>query len=200
EVRGEEKGVRLVADGALAGERPRTAAALSLEEITLGARYYTNGPGPQQVRGFARVDLAEVLVFNRLLSDDEAKKVRDYLSAKYAELKKNPPPEDGRGETLVRVGDPPPVQVFAPGFTVRRLPLDLTNVNNVKYRPDGSLVALCYNGDIWVLRDTDGDGLEDKAELFYQNKGSLRAPIGMDLTPAGYKHGNGVFVACTGKC
>ena len=33
----------------------------------------------------------------------------------------------------------PAVQVLVPGFTVRELPLDLTNVNNVKYRPDGTL-------------------------------------------------------------
>ena len=55
--------------------------------------FYTNGPGKQEVRGFARCDIAEVLLFNRALSDDEAKKVRAYLDAKHAELKKNLPPE-----------------------------------------------------------------------------------------------------------
>ena len=61
----------------------------------------------------------------------------------------------------------------------------------MKYRPDGTLVALGYNGDIWHLKDTDGDGVEDKAELFFESKGKLRGPIGMDLTPPDYKHGDG---------
>ncbi len=96
--------------------------------------------------------------------------------------------------------DPPPVQVFAPGFSVRQLPLDLTNINNVKYRLDGTLVALAYDGKIWLLRDTDHDGLEDKAELFWDNSSGLRSPIGMDLTPADYKLGNGVFVVGKTRC
>ena len=33
--------------------------------------------------------------------------------------------------------------------------------------------------------------LEDKTDLFWENKGRLRAPIGMDLTPPGYKPGTG---------
>ena len=117
-----------------------------------------------------------MLLFNRALTDDEAKKVREYLDAKYANLKQNLPPDGPTGgELLVPVEDPPPVQVLVPGFTVRELPVDLTNVNNVKYRPDGTLVALGYNGDIWILTDTDGDGLEDKAELFCENKGGASA-------------------------
>ncbi|MBN9118555.1 MAG: ThuA domain-containing protein [Planctomycetes bacterium] len=200
EVRGDGKAVRLTTDGVANGERPRADAPPSLAEITVGARFYTNGPGAQQARGPARCDVAEVLLFNRALSDEESKKVRAYLTAKHAELKQNLPPETpGIGERLVAVKDPPPVQVLVPGFTVKRLPVDLTNVNNVKYRADGALVALCYNGDIWVLKDTDGDGVEDKAELFYESKGRLRGPIGMDLTPPGYKHGAGVFVASKGK-
>ncbi|HVK11919.1 MAG TPA: ThuA domain-containing protein, partial [Gemmataceae bacterium] len=62
------------------------------------------------------------------------------------------------------------------------------------------LVALGYDGNVFLLSDTDGDGLEDKIELFWDNQGRLRAPIGMALTPPGYKHGDGVFVAAKGKC
>src|SRR5262249_8064079 len=107
--------------------------------------------------------------------------------------------EPGGRVRLVSVPDPPPVQVFVPGFTVRRLPVDLPNINNVRYRADGKLVALGYNGNVYLLSDSDGDGLEDRVELFCENRGQLRAPIGMALTPPGYKHGSGVFVACKGK-
>jgi putative heme-binding domain-containing protein len=200
EVHSDGKSVRLVADGVPAGERPRTGEPLSLAEITVGARYYTNGSGPQAVRGFADADIAEVLVYSRSLSDPETQQLRQYLDTKYARLKRNLPPIVTAGTPLVRVPDPPPVQVFVPGFTVRELPVTLPNVNNVKYRPDGTLVALCYNGDVYHLRDSDGDGVEDKATLFWDNKGRLRAPIGMDLTPPGYKHGTGLFVAAKGKC
>jgi hypothetical protein len=103
------------------------------------------------------------------------------------------------GQPLVTVADPPPVQMLVPRFTVRRLPLESTNINNVKYRADGKLVALAYNGDIFLLSDGDGDVLEDKAALFWENKGRLRGPIGMALTPPGYKHGNGVFVSSKGE-
>jgi putative heme-binding domain-containing protein len=72
--------------------------------------------------------------------------------------------------------------------------VDLSNINNVKYREDGTLVAVGYDGRIWLLRDTDGDGVEDKAELFWDNRTGLQAAIGMDLTPPGYKYGDGVFV------
>jgi putative heme-binding domain-containing protein len=195
------KTVRLSVDGKPEGERSRDPGTLSMDEITLGARYYSNEPGPQRLQGFCRCDIAEVLVYDRALTADEAKKVREYLAVKYAELKNALPPDgDGRAETLVPVKDPPPVQVFVPGFTVRELPVNLTNVNNVKYRPDGTLVALGYDGRVWLLRDTDGDGLEDQADLFWDNKSRLLAPIGMDLTPPGYKHGDGLFVVGKTRC
>jgi putative heme-binding domain-containing protein len=152
------------------------------------------------VQGHGRADIAEVLVYGRALSADEAKRVRTYLDTKYAALKEQLPGDEGNTVQLVPVADPPAIQVLVPGFSVRQLPVDLTNVNNVRYRPDGTLVALGYNGTIWLLRDTDGDGLEDKAEVFWDNKSGLRSPIGMDLTPPGYKHGDGVFVVGKTRC
>src|SRR5262249_5910021 len=151
-------------------------------------------------RGFLDGDLAEVLVFDHVLTDEDRAAVEKYLFTKYGAAGPLPIPAlAAGGKPLVRVNDPPPVQVLVPGFTVRRLPVDLPNVNTVLYRPDGKLVALGYDGNVWLLSDTDGDGLEDRADLFWENKGRLRAPIGMALTPPGYEHGEGVLVASKGK-
>lgn len=91
------------------------------------------------------------------------------------------------------------VHMLVPGFSVEELPLELTNLNNLRYRHDGVLVALGYNGNVWLLRDTNADGLEDTATLYWDNKGKLRGPIGLVVTPPGYSHGSGVIVASKGK-
>ena len=188
-------------DGKPAGERPRDGKPVSLDEITVGARYYTLGGGRSRCRGSAGGTWPRCWSTAAPCRPTRRRRCATYLDAKYAALRQQLPPDaDGPAAPLVPVKDPPPVQVLLPGFTVRELPLDLTNVNNVLYRPDGTLVALGYNGVIWHLRDTDGDGLEDKAEVFWDSKGALRSPIGMDLTPPGYKHGDGVFVVAKTRC
>jgi len=80
----------------------------------------------------------------------------------------------------------PPVQLLVPGFTVRELPLDLRNINNLVYAPDGRLFALGYDGNVYQLADTDGDGLEDRATLFFDNaKNEILPSIGMAWGPGG---------------
>jgi putative heme-binding domain-containing protein len=201
-----DKQVRLVMNGEHGGDRPFAPTPLSLAELTVGARYYTNGPGPQQVCGFLQGDIAEIILYNRVLTADETRHVREYLTKKHAKLRdalprtlRLPGTLVDQGEPLVPVANPPPVQMLVPGFSVRALPVELTNINNVKYRRDGKLVALAYNGDIHLLSDTDGDGLEDTAQLFWKNEGQLRGPIGLALTPPDYPHGQGVFVPSKGK-
>jgi putative heme-binding domain-containing protein len=192
-------GTRLYINGNLNGQRDRDDTTLVMDQITLGARFYTNGGAPV-VRGFLDGDICEVLLYNRVLTDAERVEVEKYLSGKYGQGKTVAlPPRPGVGKPLVAVRNPPPVQMLVPGFTVKQLPVDLPNINNVLYRPDGKLVALGYNGNIYLISDSDSNGLEDRAELFWENKGRMQAPIGMALTPPGYRRGDGVFVASKGK-
>lgn len=78
----------------------------------------------------------------------------------------------------------PPVQVLVPGFSVKELPLTLTNINAVRYGSDGRLYALAYDGRIYVLTDTDGDGIEEKAEYWW-DKSPLVSPVGMVVAEEG---------------
>ncbi|MBC8114830.1 MAG: ThuA domain-containing protein, partial [Candidatus Saccharimonas sp.] len=152
----------------------------------------------QEVRGFLHGDIAEVLLFNKVLSDAETKSVRTYLDEKHSKLKEALPLDlklagtADNSEPLVPVKDPPPIQMLVPGFSVYELPVELTNINNVRYRADGKMYALGYNGNIWLLSDSDGDGFEDKADLFFDNQSkgggvpALRGPIGMAVIPDGH--------------
>ena len=88
--------------------------------------------------------------------------------------------------------------MLRPGFTVLELPVPLSNLNAVQYRPDGKLFALAYRGPVYVLSDKDGDGLEETADVFWESA-SVSTPISMTLTPPGYLRGEGVFVTTRGK-
>ncbi len=147
------------------------------------------------------------MVFDRVLNESELEATENYLASKYAKVRdflekrasETVRHRDDQAVPIVRVSNPPAVQLLQPGFQVQTLPVSLTNINNVLYRHDGALVTLGYNGDIHLLRDTDGDGLEDQSQPFWKNNGSLRGPIGMVVAPKGYPKGNGVFVASKGR-
>ncbi len=196
----EDKQARFYLNGEPQGSRDWRASNMAQDLLVLGARYYTNG-GPPEVRGFFDGEIAEVIAFNRLVSERERQEIEAYLDQKYGEIAPLQPPQQRLGTApLVRLEQPPAVQMFVPGFEVRELPVSLSNVNNLLYRNDGKLVALGYDGNIHLLTDTDGDGIEDKSELYWDNQGRVRAPIGMALTPPGYPHGKGVVVAAKGQC
>jgi putative heme-binding domain-containing protein len=189
-----KSGTRLFIDGAVQGARDRDEIAIALNDFVIGGRHYSNRGGAPYIQGFFDGGIAEFLLYDRILKESERAAVEQYLTKKYAGLL-HPQLE---AKQLVPVAKPPAVQMFVPGFAVRPLPLTLKNINDLKYRSDGKLVALGYNGRIYLLSDTDGDGLEDHAEPFWDSN-SLRAPIGMALTPPGYARGQGVFVAAKGK-
>lgn len=195
---GGKAGVRLFADGKPQGSRERAASVLQGDHLLLGARLYSNQADPPHASGFFNGDIAEVLVYGRVLPDSERVQVESYLTNKYAPLLAATEEDGGAFDPLAPVLNPPAVQVFLPGFASRELPVQLPNVNGIKYRPDGKLVALGYNGNIYLISDSDQDGVEDRIEPFWETS-SLRAPIGMALTPPGYAHGQGVFVAAKGK-
>lgn len=186
-------------DGFKGGERERAESVIGLDHLTVGSRIYSNdGTQPPFAQGFFDGAIAEVLVFNRAITEPERQSLEQGLLAKTVAL--NALLHGARGHALEAVKDPPVVQMLVPGFTVQELPLKIGNLNNVRYRPDGKVMALGYDGRIHLLSDSDGDGdgLEDKDELFWDQQ-TLRAPIGMALTPKDYSAGDGIFVASKGK-
>lgn len=107
----------------------------------------------------------------------------------FISLKKNTPAPAEQGLSSLAFADPaksdiPIVQVFVPGFSVKEIPLNLTNINALRYGPDGRLYGLAYDGHIYVLTDTDGDGVEDKA-VYWWDKSVIISPVGMVVAKEG---------------
>ncbi|MBI2926291.1 MAG: ThuA domain-containing protein [Verrucomicrobia bacterium] len=165
--------IALSVDGRPQLQRERRAGLASFEEFRLGARHYSNTADPTFDSGFFHGDLAEVLVFSRALSTGERESLEKHLQTKHAALLalKGPPPE-------------PVIRMLVPGFEVMELPIKLPNINYLTYAADGRLFALGYDGRVHLLRDADGDGLEEKIEPFWYRP-TLKAPVSMALAPEG---------------
>jgi putative heme-binding domain-containing protein len=89
-----------------------------------------------------------------------------------------PPVPDKQPEPPFATTPPPNFHMLLPGFTVRELPVKLTSLNNIEYAPDGRLFVGGYDGRFHVLRDLDGDGLEEKVDTFSPEP-SANYPLGM---------------------
>lgn len=84
------------------------------------------------------------------------------------------------------------VSLLIPGFTVRELPVRLSNINNLRFSPKGELTALGYDGRVHLLHDTDGDGLEDQDTVFW-SKPTITVPVGMVWSK------DGLYISSHGK-
>ncbi|MCI0745115.1 MAG: hypothetical protein L0Y58_06900, partial [Verrucomicrobia subdivision 3 bacterium] len=174
-------------NGSTEGKRGRKPIRASFDEMTVGARNIDTQASAPYAQSFFHGDIAELLLFSRRLSETDVRKIEEYLARKHVGLlRRSDDPAAPVEVPLAAVPNPPPVQVLVPGFAVRELPLKLKNINNLVYAPDGRLFALGYNGNVWRLTDSDGDGLEDTATLFWDNaRGEIPASIGMAWGPRG---------------
>ncbi len=89
-----------------------------------------------------------------------------------------PPVPDNQPEPPFAATPQGTLQMLMPGFTVRELPVKLTSLNNLEYAADGRLFAGGYDGRFHLLRDTNGDGVEDKVDTFSPEPGA-NYPLGM---------------------
>ena len=155
------------------GSRPRGDVAVAIDRIAVGARFVEPA-----MRHFFNGRLAEVLWFNRRLDPAEIERIETWLARKHAPFLRALDPKAPRPVPLVAAKDAPVVQMLVPGFRVDELPMRLTNLNNIEYAPDGRLFAGGYDGRFHLLRDADGDGLEDRVDTF-SGETTDNYPLGM---------------------
>ena len=99
------------------------------------------------------------------------------------------PARPGPGKPLVAVGTRLRSRCWSPGFSTRELPVDLTNVNNVRYRPDGKLVALAYDGNIHLLSDARRRRRGRERRALLEEQGEPRRPDRHGTDTAGVSPG-----------
>ena len=77
-----------------------------MDELTVGARRYSNDPKVAPfAQGFFHGEIAEVLLYDRVLPEPEREQVQKYLAAKYNSLKTGA--IDPTRQPLVTVSNPP---------------------------------------------------------------------------------------------
>ena len=76
QIRADKASVTLSIDGRDPARRDRQPGPIRLDEITVGARFYSNEATPPRVQGFFDGDIAEILLYDRALTDAECLAVR----------------------------------------------------------------------------------------------------------------------------
>src|SRR5689334_2067910 len=106
-------GTEVFLDGFKGGARDRADSMIGLDQITIGARLYSNDPAqPPFAQGFFEGGIAELLVYNRALSEDERRSVEQALLAKTVSL--HALASGAKGHALEPVKDAPLVQMLVP--------------------------------------------------------------------------------------
>lgn len=96
------------------------------------------------------------------------------LTLIYASSLRAPP---GRPLAVPAPTAPPEPVTTVPGFIGERLRLPASIMpTSIAWRPDGALVFTSLKGHVYLVRDTDGDGVEDALSMFEQG---LAAPFGV---------------------
>ncbi|RYD40729.1 MAG: hypothetical protein EOP85_13770, partial [Verrucomicrobiaceae bacterium] len=160
----------LRADGTVSGRRERGDVAFAMDRVAVGGRFVD-----PEMRHFFEGRIAEVVFYNRRLDEKELLRTEQWLAEKHAAFLRGP---DSDQVKLVPVKDAPVVQMLVPGFRVDELKVETTNLNNIEYAPDGRLFAGGYDGRFHLLRDRDGDGIEETLDTF-SNETSDNYPVGM---------------------
>ena len=187
-----KNGTEFFLDGRKGGSRDRLESMIGVDRMVIGGRYYSNNPGiaPGAQGSFAG-EIALVAAYGRALSDEERVTTETFLQKRLPALEAAAGGQTGHGLEMVQ--DPPPVQVLVPGFSVQEVPLKLGNINSLRYRHDGKLIAVGYDGKLSLLSDTDNDGVPDKAEVWW-DQAPLKGALGLALLPANDPRGEGAFV------